>query len=182
MKFLCMTCDDPMNLDETMEQEEGTLSVVFRCDGCGWQMAMLTNPWETKAVKSLGVQIGGREDVAAPMETLRANLSGMRPDLAKAADAPVADLSAGLEDDGPKCPFSQMLNASNAAAEAEVAGTTVSAGGMTWTAEATTRIEERIPSFIRPMARVAIEKYAEEKGYSEITPTVLDETRDLFAT
>jgi hypothetical protein len=32
------------------------------------------------------------------------------------------------------------------------------------------------------MARVAIEKYAEEKGYSEINEDVLEETRGMFAT
>jgi hypothetical protein len=48
-----------------------------------------------------------------------------------------------------------------------------------WTAEAQVRIE-RIPSFIRPMARRAIERYAESKGYAAITEAVMDEARGVF--
>ena len=49
-----------------------------------------------------------------------------------------------------------------------------------WTREAEERIEQRIPSFIRPMARMGIEKYARERGYHEITPQVLDEAKNIF--
>jgi hypothetical protein len=36
---------------------------------------------------------------------------------------------------------------------------------------------ERVPSFIRPMARKAIERFAEAKGYPAVTETVMDEAR-----
>jgi hypothetical protein len=45
-----------------------------------------------------------------------------------------------------------------------------------WTAEARSRIE-RIPSFIRPMAQKAIERYAEAQGHRTITEAVMDEAR-----
>jgi len=48
--------------------------------------------------------------------------------------------------------------------------------GMAWSPEAEARVE-RIPSFIRPMARKAIERYAEGKGYRTITEPVMDEAR-----
>ncbi|OGL00484.1 MAG: protochlorophyllide oxidoreductase, partial [Candidatus Rokubacteria bacterium RIFCSPHIGHO2_02_FULL_69_13] len=47
---------------------------------------------------------------------------------------------------------------------------------MAWSGEAEARVE-RIPSFIRPMARKAIERYAEGKGYRTITEAVMDEAR-----
>src|SRR3989304_1320985 len=67
---------------------------------------------------------------------------------------------------GPGCPFAGMI-----AAEAAQGP-----GGMAWSGEAEARVE-RIPSFIRPMARKAIERYAEGKGYRTITEAVMDEGR-----
>ncbi|OLC58413.1 MAG: hypothetical protein AUH77_03290 [Candidatus Rokubacteria bacterium 13_1_40CM_4_69_39] len=48
-----------------------------------------------------------------------------------------------------------------------------------WTPEAEARVE-RIPEFIRPMARRAIERFAEEHGYASITEAVMDEARSTF--
>lgn len=45
-----------------------------------------------------------------------------------------------------------------------------------WTQEAKTQTE-RIPSFIRNMVRIKIEKYAQEKGYKEITTEIVDEAK-----
>jgi hypothetical protein len=194
MKFLCMTCDDPMNLQKTEGPHQGSMSVVFQCDGCGWQMAMLTNPMETQAVRSLGVKIGGATVPAEPMEMLRSNLTGVRADLAAngegSAPAQAAEADAGNEDGAAsKCPFSQMLQTGSEETPTRQEFITSvaapppepSSEGVAWTDAAKQRIEERIPSFIRPMARVAIEKYAEEKGYSEINEDVLEETRGMFA-
>ena len=36
----------------------GSLSVVYSCPECGYEMAMLTNAYETQVVQSLGVRIG----------------------------------------------------------------------------------------------------------------------------
>src|SRR2546430_7757006 len=80
MKFLCLDCDQPMKLHSTEGPEEGSLSVTFRCPECGFRVAMLTNPFETQMVRSLGVKVGGRTVPAEPFETLRATMAGGRPD------------------------------------------------------------------------------------------------------
>lgn len=92
MKFLCVPCDSPMRLNSTAESEPGSLSVVYSCPQCGYEMAMLTNAQETQMVRSLGVRIGpaAAAAIAAPGES-----------------AP----SSG------KCPFSAMLPSTEAAHE-----------------------------------------------------------------
>lgn len=62
MKFLCVSCDEPMKLTETASAGDGgSLSVQYQCPTCSQQIAMLTNPWETEMVQSLGVKIGPKE-------------------------------------------------------------------------------------------------------------------------
>jgi hypothetical protein len=58
MKFLCVPCDSPMKLQSVGPPERGSLSVVYSCPECGYEMAMLTNAYETQIVQSLGVRIG----------------------------------------------------------------------------------------------------------------------------
>ena len=58
MKFLCIPCDSPMKLQSVAPPERGSLSVVYSCPECGYEMAMLTNAYETQVVQSLGVRIG----------------------------------------------------------------------------------------------------------------------------
>ena len=65
MKFLCVPCDSPMKLQSVGPPERGSLSVVYACPECGYEMAMLTNAYETQVVQSLGVRIGPA-DAAAP--------------------------------------------------------------------------------------------------------------------
>jgi hypothetical protein len=48
--------------------------------------------------------------------------------------------------------------------------------GITWSPEAAARVE-RIPSFIRPMAKKAIERFAEAQGHPVVTEAVMDEAR-----
>jgi DNA-directed RNA polymerase subunit RPC12/RpoP len=161
MKFLCLDCDQPMKLLGTEGPDQGSLSVTFRCPECGFRVAMLTNPFETQMVRSLGVKIGAAPAAPpAPFEHLRASLATPRADAFEGpAEAPAA---------GPGCPFAAML------------GDAVPAdGGLTWTPEAAGRLE-RIPSFIRPMAKKAVERLAESKGYSTITEAVMDEARGAF--
>lgn len=45
-----------------------------------------------------------------------------------------------------------------------------------WTEEAEQRLA-RVPEFVRPMARASIERYAQERGYGEVTLEVMDEAR-----
>jgi len=65
MKFLCVPCDTPMKLQTVGPPERGSLSVVYSCPECGYEMAMLTNAYETQVVQSLGVRIGPENSVAA---------------------------------------------------------------------------------------------------------------------
>src|SRR5512144_3271925 len=58
MKFLCIPCDTPMRLRTVEPPERGSLSVVYSCPECGYEIAMLTNAYETQVVQSLGVRIG----------------------------------------------------------------------------------------------------------------------------
>jgi len=58
MKFLCVPCDTPMKLQHVGPPERGSLSVAYSCPECGYEMAMLTNAYETQVVQSLGVRIG----------------------------------------------------------------------------------------------------------------------------
>ena len=59
MKFLCIACDEAMKLIEARPPDRGSISVVYRCPTCQNEIAMLTNPFETQVVGSLGVEIGG---------------------------------------------------------------------------------------------------------------------------
>lgn len=58
MKFLCISCDEAMQLRETRGPDNGSMTVVFGCPSCGRETAMLTNEMETQVVRSLGVKIG----------------------------------------------------------------------------------------------------------------------------
>lgn len=79
MKFLCVVCDEAMKVAEIPGPSSGdALTVVFRCPGCGHQMALLTNPWEAQLVRSLGVAIGGRRAPPAPLELVGATLTEAR--------------------------------------------------------------------------------------------------------
>ena len=80
MKFLCVPCDSPMKMQTIGPPERGSLSVVYACPECGYEMAMLTNPYETQVVQSLGMRIG--------------------PEASSTASASAA---------GGKCPFSAMI-------------------------------------------------------------------------
>ena len=89
MKFLCVACDVPMKLQKAGPPEKGSLSVVYECPECFHLMAMLTNPFETQMVASLGVKIG--------------------PAGAAAAEGQAAG-------DSPGCPFAGMVEGMTAAA------------------------------------------------------------------
>ena len=141
MKFLCVPCDSPMKLQSVAPPERGSLSVVYACPECGYEMAMLTNAYETQVVQSLGVRIGPAESATAP------GASG-------------------------KCPFSAMIPGADG-------GRIVDPIPVRWTAAAEARLAN-IPEFVRPMARTGIEKFAIEKGATEVDDRILDEARDFF--
>ena len=91
MKFLCVPCDSPMKLQTVGPPERGSLSVVYACPECGYEMAMLTNAYETQVVQSLGVRIGSSTSTAAGAEA------------------------------GGKCPFSAMIPGAEGARTGEPA-------------------------------------------------------------
>jgi len=80
MKFLCLECDEVMAFAEREIPGDGTLTAVFACGACGREMALLTNPMETRLVTSLGVEIGGRTVPEQPFQQTRTNLDGARED------------------------------------------------------------------------------------------------------
>ncbi len=144
MKFLCVPCDSPMKLQSVGPPERGSLSVVYACPECGYEMAMLTNAYETQVVQSLGVRIGP-------------------------ADAPA--------EAGGKCPFSAMIPATEGAPAKSTAA--VESMVVTWTAAAEARLE-KVPEFVRPMARAGIERFAREQGAAEVDEKILDAAREFF--
>ena len=80
MKFLCVPCDSPMKLQTVTPPEGGSLSVVYSCPECGYEMAMLTNSFETQLVQSLGVRIGpGMSEGASSGATSKCPFPAMMP-------------------------------------------------------------------------------------------------------
>lgn len=156
MKFLCIPCDSPMRLQTVGPPDRGSLSVVYSCPQCGYEIAMLTNAYETQVVQSLGVRIGpGTGD----------------------ATTSTASTSA-VERSGSGCPFAEMIPATEGTLET-IPGRAGEPLPVRWTAAAEARLE-RIPAFVRPMARAGIEKFARENGASEVDEEILDAAREFF--
>ena len=152
MKFLCVPCDTPMALQAIGPPERGSLSVVYACPACGYEMAMLTNAYETQIVQSLGVRIG--------------------PGTEAGAAAAAGTTSAG-------CPFAGMLPSTDAAPATDARSGPAGPVDVRWTAAAEARLAN-IPAFVRPMARTGIERFAAERGAAEVDETILDAARDFF--
>lgn len=173
MKFLCIACDQAMRLAGTAGPNADSLTVTFSCPGCGHRIAMLTNPWETQLVRTLGVKVGSASaEAPAPFASVRAGLARQRDAALEAgpagSDREAAAPSAATATEGPGCPFAAMIGS---------AGT--DAAAVPWTAEAESRLE-RIPTFIRPMARQAIERFARERGHTAVDAQVMDQARDFM--
>ena len=156
MKFLCVPCDSPMKLQSVGPPERGSLSVVYSCPECGYEMAMLTNAYETQVVQSLGVRIGPDR---------------LRPEGASASQAEASSQAGSA---GGKCPFSAMIPGNEQALPRPGEPIPVR-----WTAAAEARLAN-IPEFVRPMARTGIEGFAREKGAVEVDEQILDAARDFF--
>ena len=154
MKFLCVPCDTPMKLQSVGPPERGSLSVVYSCPECGYEMAMLTNAYETQVVQSLGVRIG--------------------PDRLRAEGASASQDEAGAEA-STRCPFTAMIPGTDDT-RPRPPGEPVS---VRWTPAAEARLAN-IPEFVRPMARVGIEKFARDNGSLEVDEKILDAAREFF--
>ena len=133
-----------MKLQTVVPPDRGSLSVVYSCPACGYEMAMLTNAYETQVVQSLGVRIGPATDGVA-------------------AEA------------GGKCPFPGMIPSSEGTgghrADQPIA--------VKWTAAAEARLTN-IPEFVRPMAKIGIEKFARDRGSLEVDEKILDDAKQFF--
>lgn len=151
MKFLCIPCDEPMQLEKALGPDNGSMSIVYQCPSCRLEIAMLTNRMETQMVRSLGVKIGGRTDEPEPMEMLRSSLA-----TGSSQAEPVT---------GSKCPFTGVVAAADSMA-----------GAPSWTAEAEARMAA-IPAFVRTSVRKQIEEFARQHGHAVIDTKVLDEVR-----
>ena len=153
MKFLCVPCDTPMKLQTVGPPDRGSLSIVYACPECGYEMAMLTNAYETQVVQSLGVRIGPENSAGAASAT--------------------STSSSG-------CPFTAMIPSSDATG-AHIPGSFAAAvaGAVHWTPAAEARLAN-IPEFVRPMAKTGIERFARERGTLEVDEQVLDEARVFF--
>ena len=152
MKFLCVPCDSPMKLQSVGPPERGSLSVVYSCPQCGYEMAMLTNAYETQVVQSLGVRIGPEVEAGASSTS------------------------------GGRCPFPAMIPGSEQAPFEPAQGRLTQAGDpipVRWTAAAEARLAN-IPEFVRPMAKTGIEKFARDRGSLEVDETILDAAKDFF--
>ena len=146
MKFLCIPCDAPMKLQTVEPPDRGSLSIVYACPECGYEMAMLTNAYDTQVIQSLGVKVG-------PSTALG-----------------TAETGTG----GAKCPFSGMIPGAESNADRAKPDE-----GITWTDSAEARLLN-VPEFVRPMARVGIEKFALEKGARRVDDEILDAAREFF--
>jgi hypothetical protein len=154
MKFLCVPCDSPMKLQTVAPPEGGSLSVVYSCPECGYEMAMLTNPYETQLVQSLGVRIG--------------------PD----KGMPAASASTSESTSSGKCPFPAMMAGAERAVEGADDVQAEEQIPVRWTSGAEARLAN-IPAFVRPMARTGIEKFAQERGALEVDEKILDAAREF---
>ena len=157
MKFLCVPCDSPMQLQTVGPPDRGSLSVVYSCPECGYEMAMLTNPYETQVVQSLGVRIG--PDV--PSTEGMGEAGRLRAEGASA---------------GSNCPFAAMTPAPDTRA---LTDQDRESPPVRWTSAAEARLAN-IPSFVRPMARTGIERFARERGTLEVDETILDAAKEFF--
>ena len=152
MKFLCVPCDTAMKLQTVGPPERGSLSIVYACPECGYEMAMLTNAYETQAVQSLGVRIGPATDVAVNAAAETSTAAG-------------------------KCPFPEMIG--GAPATDTQRPQTNDLTPVRWTSAAEARLAN-IPAFVRPMAKTGIERFARERGVLEVDEEILNAARDFF--
>jgi hypothetical protein len=153
MKFLCVPCDTPMRLQTVAPPERGSLSVVYSCPECGYEIAMLTNAYETQVVQSLGVRIGPASETPGTAATDRSATPGSG------------------------CPFGSMIPSTDGGTTRPAALDEPAA--VRWTPAAEARLAN-VPEFVRPMARAGIERFARERGSFEVDERILDEARHFF--
>jgi hypothetical protein len=164
MKFLCVPCNSPMKLQTVGPPDRGSLSVVYSCPECGYEMAMLTNAYETQIVQSLGVRIG----------------PGVGGDEASTGSASAAERGVTS---GAGCPFAAMIPGMEGTRPGQAprpgSGQAAEPIPVRWTAAAEARLA-KVPEFVRPMARAGIERFARDNGSLEVNEKILDAAREFF--
>ncbi|MDH3254124.1 MAG: PCP reductase family protein [Acidobacteriota bacterium] len=150
MKFVCLECNTPMKLYKTAPPDAGSLDVRFECPKCMHQVAMLTNPFETQIVSSLGVRIGSGKT---------------------AGDTDTASREPG-------CALAETMAVEKAPTTAPEEPSP-SDEELPWSKGARARLD-RIPAFVRPMAVSGIEQFARDNGYRRIDEEVLDQAKERF--
>ena len=169
MKFLCIECETAMKFKDVTRPEQGSITAVFECPDCFTEIAMFLNPSETQMLKSMDLKLGGTQEAAQPMQMVRSQLLTGKEDS-------IPDLTTQTttsETEGGKCPFTSVI--SEAYEEESVPET----DSLKWTQDALDRLE-RIPAFVRPMAKIGIESFAKDNGHKEITAEVMDQARGNF--
>jgi hypothetical protein len=159
VKFLCIDCDHVMDFAERQLPGDGTMAAVFKCDRCGREVAMLTNPMETRLVSGLGVRVGGRTVPDQPMELLRSTIAGGREGAFEDAEAGGgADAETAASPDEAPAPGPARP------------------GPVSWSPAARERLAV-VPSFVRGMVKRIYTEWAWEQGIAEMTPETMDRAR-----
>jgi len=194
MKFLCIDCDEVMGFAERQLPGDGTMAAVYLCGGCGREIALLTNPMETRLVSSMGVKVGGRKVPEQPMELTRSNLEEARPEAFEVAESggpggadpspgaePPGAAGSGSRENSPERGEGERAEASGVAAAPSA--TAARPGGpheeprrVRWSGEASERLE-RVPSFVRGMVKRIYTDWARDRQIETITPEVMDRAR-----
>jgi len=78
-----------MQLLQATPPDRGSVSLVYSCDACGYEFAMLTNPHETQVVTSLGVKLGkdGATESKCPFTGMLAEMETTEDDIRWTAGA-----------------------------------------------------------------------------------------------
>src|SRR4051794_3630844 len=132
MKFLCVPCDSPMKLQSVGPPDDGSLAVVYSCPEGGYEMAMLTNAYETQIVRSMGVRIGPE---------LKKTVDGH-----PGAESAAASLAEASAEAASGCPFAGMIQGADPGERRSIAEPIP----VRWTAAAEARLAN-VPHFVRPM-------------------------------
>ena len=172
MKFLCTDCNTAMKFKNVTRPEQGSVTAFFECPDCFTEIAMFLNPSETQMLKSLDLKLGGNNQTTQPMQMVRSQLETAKSEAMPSTFSSETSSDEAAEDG--KCPFTSVISEAY-----QEDSTPVETSGPVWTPEALERLE-RIPSFVRPMAKMGIESFAKENGHDEITGEVMDAARGNF--
>lgn len=173
MKFLCIGCDHVMDFAERQLPGDGTMAAVFKCERCRHEVALLTNPMETRLVSGLGVRVGGRTVPDQPMELVRTTLADGR----EGAFEHVDDAASPPPADPATSPGEASVAGGGSAPPAEDGYSPPPARGpVSWSPAARERLGV-VPSFVRGMVKRIYTEWAWEQGISEMTPETMDRAR-----